>query len=450
MQRREFLTTLSALPLLPALLSSNTALGASTTPPPEPHFFLMLFFPNGLDLTHVWDSRPLAFKAAGLRAENFGVEPVPYGNTLVTSAFDPLRTYANRFSIVRGVWMSPDFDGHQQNVNLMLSGNPFGGSFFVPHLNGNTTPLDSITNRGIPYPLNNLSKVAPLSRTTLNTLQERVSRSQALVAGNPLFEALKNRYQAVGLGSSRMALGSQLLYGGLTGQTELHSQLGQLGPDPVTTGGENFAAYVGRLMNLMKLHSTRTAYLSLTAGGQTIDTHDSESTKQTPKTVQKCLDSVVTAFKVLSETPFDSTRSFLDVTTVLVGTEFGRTNRQVGRPIDDTGTDHNPYNNSFLIGGKGIRGGLTIGASDFETVNETLSPARLKIDPQKLNLMGRPFDFASQTVRTDLPPTVNLSDYITSASIVNTLCSLFNVDPSLWRKNGKETVNAPVLTSILA
>jgi len=133
-----------------------------------------------------------------------------------------------------------------------------------------------------------------------------------------------------------------------------------------------------------------------------------------------------------------------------VGTGFGTTIRQLGRPIDDTGTDHNPYNNSFLIGGKGIRGGLTIGASDFETVHETLSPAHLTVDPQKLNLMGRPYDFATQTVRTDLPQTINLSDYITSASMVNTLCSLFNVDSSVWRKNGKETTNAPVLTSILA
>jgi hypothetical protein len=55
------------------------------------------------------------------------------------------------------------------------------------------------------------------------------------------------------------------------------------------------------------------------------------------------------------DTPFDQTHNYHDVTTVLVSSEFSRTLRQRDRPIDATGTDHNPYCNSLLVAGKEIR-----------------------------------------------------------------------------------------------
>ncbi len=54
-----------------------------------------------------------------------------------------------------------------------------------------------------------------------------------------------------------------------------------------------------------------------------------------------------------------------DVTTVMVASEFGRTMRGAGLPIDQTGTNHNQFSNSILIGGKGIRAGMVLGASDL-------------------------------------------------------------------------------------
>ena len=54
-----------------------------------------------------------------------------------------------------------------------------------------------------------------------------------------------------------------------------------------------------------------------------------------------------------------------DVTTVMIASEFGRTLRSLDSPIDNTGTNHNQFSNSVLIGGKGIRGGMVIGESRF-------------------------------------------------------------------------------------
>ena len=85
----------------------------------------------------------------------------------------------------------------------------------------------------------------------------------------------------------------------------------------------------------------------------------------------------------------------MDVTTFLVSAEFGRTMRQNYVPFANTGTDHNPASNMFLIGGKGIRGGMVIGESDFRASDETLSKAHLTIDPVKEKLVGRPFDFST-------------------------------------------------------
>ena len=43
--------------------------------------------------------------------------------------------FRDRFSVLNGVYMTPSFDGHLQNMNFLFTGNPFGGDSFVPHLN---------------------------------------------------------------------------------------------------------------------------------------------------------------------------------------------------------------------------------------------------------------------------------------------------------------------------
>jgi hypothetical protein len=124
--------------------------------------------------------------------------------------------------------------------------------------------------------------------------------------------------------------------------------------------------------------------------------------------------------------------------------------RQLGRPIDDTGTDHNPLSNSVLIGGAGIKSGLVLGASDFQTATETLSGAHQALDPEGLKIMGRPFDFATSKPRTDLPATFDPADYLQVASVINTVYSLFGVASDKWRLVERGGAVAPVLSALLA
>jgi hypothetical protein len=124
--------------------------------------------------------------------------------------------------------------------------------------------------------------------------------------------------------------------------------------------------------------------------------------------------------------------------------------RQDGKPIGATGTDHNPLSNSVLIGGAGIKSGLVIGASDFQSATETLSGAHNALDPEGLKVMGRPFDFGSCTVRSDLPGAFAASDYLQIASVINTVYSLFGVPQDKWRLVERGGAVAPVLSALLA
>ena len=55
---------------------------------------------------------------------------------------------------------------------------------------------------------------------------------------------------------------------------------------------------------------------------------------------------------------------------------FGRTMRAPDMPIAATGTNHNQFANSILLGGKGIRSGLVVGASDLADEKAVLSRIR--------------------------------------------------------------------------
>jgi hypothetical protein len=188
-----------------------------------------------------------------------------------------------------------------------------------------------------------------------------------------------------------------------------------------------------------------------------VDTHDySEAQRQLEK-YQIVANELELIFKKLTEVPFDeeSGQSFLDVTTVMISSEFSRTMRQVGMSIDATGTDHNPLTNTVLLAGKGIRGGLIIGGSDLELIDEQgqysyLSAAHQRLDPYLLSPMGKPIDFETLSLKPGLPEQFILEEYLTFPSIVNTLFHLSGVNEDLYFRWGPgSSQNAPILQSIL-
>jgi len=128
----------------------------------------------------------------------------------------------------------------------------------------------------------------------------------------------------------------------------------------------------------------------------------------------------------------------------MVASEFGRTLRAPDAPVDATGTNHNQFANSILLGGKGVRAGLVIGASDLKDETDEASPAHVQLDPLLEKSMGLPFDFATLTPRTDLPERFDIQDYLTIGSVVNTIYALFGVPKEHYRVLRRDLPVAPV------
>lgn len=121
--------------LLPPMGARESAAAAG-----DPHFFLLIVLNGGADPAYMFDARPLSMTRAGRIQNYLGQEPFPWRGrngiaTLASPLVKPLIPYRDWFSVLNGVYMTPGFDGHLQNMNFLFAGNPFGGESFIPHLN---------------------------------------------------------------------------------------------------------------------------------------------------------------------------------------------------------------------------------------------------------------------------------------------------------------------------
>lgn len=182
---------------------------------------------------------------------------------------------------------------------------------------------------------------------------------------------------------------------------------------------------------------------------ENFDTHDVASAKDQPKRFAGAVGRMAQIFQTLSDTAFDAKRSMLDVTTIMMATEFSRSMRVQGEAIDNTGTNNNQLTNSVLLGGKGIRGGLVLGGSDFQTAGESLNKVHQTFDHNSIQIVARPFDFTTRQVRPNTPEILDLRDYLTIGSVINTVYATFGVSPDRYRKLGRNLPVAPLLSALI-
>ena len=74
-----------------------------------------------------------------------------------------------------------------------------------------------------------------------------------------------------------------------------------------------------------------------------------------------------------------------------------------------------------------------------ETLEAPISRAHLILDATRVKIMGQPFDFDTMEPSGALPEAFDPDDYLTFASVANTLMTLFGVpDEKLWvtKRNG--------------
>src|SRR5215510_4390301 len=429
-------------------------LPAAAQAPEEPHFFLMIVLNGGADSSYMFDARPLSMTKAGKIQNYLGQEPAPFAGhngtgTLATSLIRPLLPFRDRFSILNGVYMTPSFDGHLQNMNFLFTGNAFGGDSFIPHLNLPDTgrepqSLDGVLSSDpVVVTVNNHSAVVPLMPRAVAGLANSLKQTPPL-AGGELTEFIRGRMTANASGPGRLSAAAALMQAGLDKSPRVHRQLAQLTPPSNRDSPEQQA--LALITQCFRLSISRSAIYS---PSEFFDVHATEQAKAQPALFASAIGKITTLIKGLSETPFDDRRSMLDVTTVMVTSEFSRTLRSADASIDETGTNHNQFSNSILIGGKGIRGGLVIGASDLRDEVEEPSAAHVQLDPVLEKSMGLPFDFATLLPRTDRPAGFDMKDYLTVGSVVNTIYALFGVPKEHYRVLRRELPTAPVLNGLL-
>ena len=246
-------------------------------------------------------------------------------------------------------------------------------------------------------------------------------------------------------GAGRFATGAGTMHSALAQTGEMHRRLAQLQrPDPAGSAEDQSVSLIAQCF---RLGIARSAVYLLP---EDFDVHSPELARKQPRMFATAMDRLVALFDGLIETPYDAKRSLLDVTTVMVASEFSRTLRSPDAPIDNTGTNHNSYCNTFLLGGKGVRPGLVVGASDLADEQSVPSPAHLSLDPKLEKAMGRPFDFQKLQPRADNPQVFDIRDYLTVGSVVNTVYSLFGVPQARWRTVGRDLPTAPALQGLLA
>lgn len=426
----------------------------------EPHYFLMIIMNGGADPSYFYDGRPLAMTAAKKIQNYTKVEPTKWtgvngGTCWAGSLSKPLDAFRDRFSVLNGVWMTPSFDGHLQNMNYLITGNAFGGESFVPHVNHtfNTFTgrphysLDAIQSDAgeLLWNANNHAGVVPLNPEAVGPFVKALGKTSPISASDELGAFIHSRIERAATGKGRFGSGSHLMKVGLEEVPDIHQRLTNLKAAAASDSDVKKAAVL--MADCFKHSVARSAIYIMP---EYFDTHAPEGAKQQLTMFKSATDQITTILNTLKNSPYDGIRSMLDMTTFVITSEMGRTMRQNGMPIDGTGTDHNQFGNSVIIGGRGIKPGMVVGASDYQDAKETVSKAHLSVDPRIERVIGRPFDFAAMMPRTDLPATIKPEEYLTINSVVNTIYDLFDVPKNHYRILGRNLPEAPVLKGLLA
>jgi hypothetical protein len=187
------------------------------------------------------------------------------------------------------------------------------------------------------------------------------------------------------------------------------------------------------------------------------DTHFVTQAEAQPKTYLNVTTKILHVITFLKETPFDEKLglSLFDVTTLSVGSEFNRTNRQVENKVSSTGTDHNPLSNVLLFAGKGIRGGQVLGSTDLDQIDDKgnyikVSDAHRGMDPLLIKRMGKPFDFETGRSSDVLPAEYQADHYMTISSVLNTIYTLYGVQEDKFLTNGRNGKRASIVKQLLS
>ena len=316
---------------------------------------------------------------------------------------EALRPVADDIAVVRGVYMRGNFHG-PDNAN----GEIFSGlnSTETPHvasiLANMLTPkygarlLDNLVFENSTFSIGSTSLAKAPIRLDAQSLGFIVGNADEL--GN---EAAESRFAKARLLSEALAAGPTLselhkkvfntYVGAMKDAPKVREMLLRLKDDlSAVDASLDLDIQVKTAVTLMQAGLTRVVSLCLGApngrnqvdGFGLFDSHvgtyhnySSDSTANTQRhqrNVQKGMTSIATLVKTLKETPFGTSgKTMWDVTTVVVGSEYGRPgnfsgDESSGGPNGGTsfGNGHYQWNNNYMLFGRGIKGGAWVGKNE--------------------------------------------------------------------------------------
>jgi hypothetical protein len=401
----------------------------------DPHFFLFVFFPGGLDPTYMFDARPLAMTQAGLLQNYTHQEPFVWqgsnANTCLASelvrGLYPLKDY---FTILNGVVMSPSDDGHEQNQACWLTQSPFGGRVLWNDFSQKSLlQLVELGERVLTGGSTSSERATSLTTQGLSTIARFLNESKITDPSHPASTLINSqlgqlsRVEKRGLGFQSENL--------LQHWRQSHNVASKLKNIDIPEGDEPLMQQLETCRQLFTQglsHAATLVFDTDLSENFDLDVHSGVDAKLLPDSIrEKIVPSIHTILDYLRETPFDNKRSMLDVTTFIVTSEFARTMRQSKVPFEDTGTDHNPLTNTVLLGGKGIKTGYVLGESDLQTPDEQLSSAHAQFDPEAFKIMGRPFDFQNSRNFSLTTQSYDSRQYLSFNSVLRTLYEVFKI-----------------------
>lgn len=456
----------------------------------RPHFLLAIHINSGADNTYLFDGRNaklteknlkqnylLKNDAAGavVRPEEFTPAKIEE-RTISTSAtnskairspmMDALwESHKDVLSIVNGIMMLPDNVGHPENTAYFLANQPRGGTPIFPPMVGKRmggAPLDSIILRDslpiFPGP-SNLAGSAELASFEVNALSQSLQNGPQIDEESRGWKHILARSDENAAADGLFADGAKNLSQGLRRAKATGNAFANMGTSGMTTGGFGtpvpLSTGVKQALAFFSAGMTRVATI---IQNENVDLHDQFSSQSGLVTTYTNLGKeIALMIELLKTTKYVDASGmqipYIDLTTFIISSEFGRTSRSqfftAGTSVGNTGSDHNPFSNTALVGGRGIKGGLVVGESDLRECDDNgnylnVSNAHKMKNAALDSIMGKPFNFETQKVRDDLPQTFDQRDYINMPSVTNTILDTFGVPTDAQFKLGGAA--APLLS----
>lgn len=344
MDRRHFLKTSGASLTLGSLvgLLPSWAHALTTDAATQGKYLLMISIASGWDVSLSLDPwtesqrpDPTDYFIEYPESDVFKVGAVNYGPALI-----PLRQYLADFSVIRGIFLSENDNGHAAAAQMMKTGN---GSGKNPSLVADVASLSNLSNLGV---LSNQPIYLADRKVGIYGLSDLMSYSlsSAAMAGDS------------GRGALATAVRESISQADKFNQfVKTRSQLMGSAVDPTQLTGATIAA-------AFQSELTTTSFFEI---NEDLDTHSNHEKRHlTAQT--KAWQQVANIIKNLKATPLaadtagNSTgESVFDQTTIVIFSEFSRTpalNSSLGK-------DHNPMMNAALVSGPGFKKGMDLGGS---------------------------------------------------------------------------------------